>query len=293
MNKTEKKIAMVCINIGDYSVFWEDFYKSAEENFMPDTYKKYFVFTDKEDELLYGESENVFFLHQENLGWPFNTMKRFHMFKKIIDNLKEFDYVFFTNANGLFVQKVGLSILKEEKDYIVVEHPGYHFTENNSKPFERRKESNAYVPYDKGIYYVQGAFYGAKANAFIELVNQLDDLTEKDLKNNIVALWHDESFLNMFVYKNIEKVQVLGWQYIYYEERIFPFRPVIMLRDKRKYIDNKNGRFKNQNYIKEYILLYLRNIKWWIYIKLGKIKWQKNIENNNEYIGADITMKVR
>ena len=38
---------------------------------------------------------------------------------------------------------------------------------------------------EKGIYYVQGAFYGAKKESFIEMVDILDYLTEKDLKNNI------------------------------------------------------------------------------------------------------------
>lgn len=283
------KIAMLCINIGDYTVFWDEFYKSAEKNFMPESQKNYYVFTDKEINLTHRECKNINCIYQDDLGWPYNTMKRFHMFRSIINRLESYDYIFFANANALFSAKITSDILDENKDFIVVEHPGYHFKSNDQKPFERRKESNAYVAMEQGIYYVQGAFYGAKKTAFIEMVNLLDELTEKDLKKNIVALWHDESFLNMFVSKNIERVQVLGWQYLYFEERVFPYKPVIMLRDKRKYITNKNGRFKNQNYFKEYAMIYLRNIKWKFMIFVGLIKWQKNVENFPRYAGRDIT----
>ncbi len=289
MGKKKIKIAILSINIGDYIAFWDEFYKSAEKNFMPETQKTYIVFTDKEKDLPYKECENVNCIHQDDLGWPFNTMKRFHMFRSVINKLGSFDYVFFANANALFSVEINSDILNDKKDLFVVEHPGYHLKKRCDKPFERRKESNAYVPFEKGIYYVQGAFYGARRECFIEMISKLDDLTEDDIKKDIIAVWHDESFLNMFVSQNIDRTQVLGWQYLYFEECIFPYHPVIMLRDKRRYISNKNGRFKGENYFIKYSLVKLRNIKWKIMIWIGMIKWQDNVAHKPKYVGVDIT----
>ena len=96
----------------------------------------------------------------------------------------------------------------------------------------------------------------------------------------------------MFVSKNLDKCQILGWQYLYYEERVFPYRPVILLRDKRKYITNKNGRFKNQNYKVEYFKLFLRNIKWKFLILLHIKKLEENIVQDNQYRNNNVTYKA-
>ena len=282
-------IAVLSINVGDYSVFWKDFFLSAEENLFPEAQKEYFVFTDKSDTLDFVSSNNVKIIEQEDLGWPFNTMKRFEMFNRISDKLEEFDYIFFANANAKFVKKLSIDIINFKKDYIVAEHPGYHFAAKEDKPFERRIESKAFTPYDDGRYYVQGAFYGGKASSFLKMTKELDKLTKIDLNHDIVAVWHDESFLNMFVAKNIEKVQILGWQYLFFEERVFPYKPVILLRDKRKYLSNKNDRFKGQNYKIQYFLLFLRNLKWSVMIAFRIINKEENITEAGLYVNNDIT----
>lgn len=281
-------IAVLSINIGDYIVFWDDFYNSAEENFFPDSKKTYYVFTDKDNYRgLY--KSNVKVIHQENLGWPFNTMKRFHMFLSILEELKGFDYIFFANANAKFVKKIDSGIISKDKQIITVEHPGYHLKTISQKPFERRRGSLAYVPLDQGKYYVQGAFYGGQTNAFLRMIEELDNLTEQDLNKNIVAIWHDESFLNMYVSKYPELVQILGWQYMYYEEYVLPYDPVILLRNKRKYLTNKNGRFRGENFTVKKITLFLRNLKWNILIHTRKMKKENNIKNG-EYFNIDINI---
>lgn len=281
------KIAILSINIGDYSVFWDGFYESAEKNLFPEAEKSYFVFTDNE-ELLNLKKNNISFIKKNDLGWPFNTMKRFNMFSSIVDELREFDYVFFANANALFEDKLSINLIHNSKNYIVVEHPGFHFAKDIDKPFERRVESKAYVEESNGHYYVQGAFYGAKAKYFINLALSLNRLTEIDLENGIVALWHDESFLNMFVSNNIEQTQVLGWQYLYFEEYVLPYNKMIVLRNKKKYLADSNGRYKGQNFKVQYAKVIMRNLKWKFLINIGKIPYEKNYFNG-QYYGADIT----
>ena len=42
------KVAILYLCSGDYSIFWEKFFRSYEKKFLPECHKEYFVFTDKE-----------------------------------------------------------------------------------------------------------------------------------------------------------------------------------------------------------------------------------------------------
>ena len=89
-----KNIAILYICTGKYDIFWEDFYKTSEKYFLNNSEKHYFVFTDAQS--IYDENcDRVHKIYQKTLGWPYNTLMRFNMFKGIEEKLKEFDYIFF------------------------------------------------------------------------------------------------------------------------------------------------------------------------------------------------------
>jgi len=286
------KIAMLNISIGKYDVFWKDFYLTAEKNFLPGHEKKYFVFTDNIS--IYGaDFDNINVIFQENLGWPYNTMKRFHMFKKIISRLQCYDYIFFVNSNALFVQKLTDKFINAEKNIITIIHPGLYGTDINDMPYERNPESNAYIPVGKGAFYVQGAFIGGKSDAFIQMTEKLCIMTEEDLSDNIVAVWHDESFLNKYILDR-KDVQVMGRQYLYYEEYVFPYKPVILLRNKRNYGDL--GKFRGltanrKKEVKEHIKLTLRNLVYRCLICLHIKKTVKYITEDGHYLDTDLNLE--
>ena len=280
------RVAILNISIGEYCCFWEEFYNTAEKNFLTDCQKEYFVFTDAV--FLYKETdEKVHKVYCEDMGWPYNTMKRFHLFMSIEKELMVFDYAIFINANAVFRQCLTSKIFLKNKDIITVEHPGMHFKEKRKLPFESRKESCAFVPLEQRKIYVQGALLGGRLPRFVEFVKELDQWIEEDLKKGIIAVWHDESFLNKYVVEN-NNVQVLGWQYLKYEEYIMPYQSVIELRKKENYITKVNGRFKGRRKWYSEFYLYVRNIKWKIRIKLGKYKWCNIIDKKGNYIALDI-----
>ncbi len=281
------RIAVLSINIGEYIVFWNGFYNSSEKNFFPDCEKEYFVFTDKTDDVRFIKS-NVHVIHAEDEGWPLNSMHRFKLFWSIESKLDSFDYIFFGNANAVFCRRIDEGILCSNKAIITVEHPGRHGDEPSTIPWERRRESNAFVSIDDGKVYVQGAFFGGKKDAFLTMCQELNEKTEEDLSKGIVAVVHDESFLNMYIIGRSD-VQILGWQYLKYEEFVYPYVSVIMLRNKRKSISNKNGRFVNQNYLLSDILQFLRNVKWALMIKFRIIKWVDYIDKEGRFVGTDIS----
>lgn len=284
-------IAVLSINLGEYVIFWKRFYESAQENFLPDCPKTYYVFTDA-NKLDYSEKENVHIIPHEDMGWPYNTMRRFQLFISIKDKLEDFDYIFFANANSEFLYPLTDKFLLPQKNIITVEHPGRHGDPAETIPFERRKESRAYVSLEDGRIYVQGAFIGGKSHAFIEMSETLERLTEEDLNEGIIAAVHDESFLNMYV-AGRKDVQILGWQYLYFEGVIRPYMPVIQLRSKFKYLSKGNARYKDISRFKSGILGVLRNVKWWILIKLNIYKWYDVVDNKGDYLDLDISGRTR
>ncbi|NDJ26967.1 hypothetical protein GW575_03205 [Campylobacter sp. MIT 19-121] len=165
------KIAMLYICTGKYDIFWKDFFISCEKYFHPECQKEYFVFTDSNELYQEHENERIHKIFQENLGWPYNTLMRFHMFLKIEKELQEFDYIFFMNANVEFLKEV--SFLPTKEQLIVVNHPGFYNKNPQDFTYDRNEKSLAYIPFEqdeekenlfygkiKGKYYVFGAFNG-------------------------------------------------------------------------------------------------------------------------------------
>ena len=111
------RIGILYICTGKYDIFWKDFYLSAERYFMQDQsfIIEYYVFTDSPK--LYDEENNkhIHRIKQKNLGWPDNTLKRFHIFLRIKEQLeRETDYLFFFNANLLFTSPISKESRNDE-----------------------------------------------------------------------------------------------------------------------------------------------------------------------------------
>ena len=117
-------VAILYVCTGKYSVFWEEFYKSCNQFFLPKTGKRFFVFSDSLQ--LKNTSPDVELIYQKKLGWPYDTLMRFHLFSSIKEKLVKYDYVFFFNANILFQRPIDESIMKKGDapvELIVVNHP--------------------------------------------------------------------------------------------------------------------------------------------------------------------------
>ena len=96
--------------------------------------------------------------------------------------------------------------------------------------YERRKNSQAYIPYNSGEHYYQGGLIGGESKAYIELLEQCSLMTETDLKRNITARWHDESYLNKYLLD--KQIKILSTEYGRPQEWTVPPTPKIIFRDK-------------------------------------------------------------
>ena len=237
-----KKIAILYIATNKYTIFWNNFYQTAEKNFLPKHQKTYFLFTD-DDNMQVGT--NVVKIHQDHLPWPYVTLNRFHFFDSIKEKLKEFDYIYFANANLTIYSPVNEEIFPtEEQEIVVTQHAWYYMETKDQFPYERsQKESKSFIPYNEGKYYIHAAFFGGTKNGFLKMNNTLKEWIDSDLKNQIIPIWHDESMLNKYVWnknKNKEPILVLWPEYLYFEatspaEEFMPYAKIIYL-DKNNFM---------------------------------------------------------
>ena len=90
------KVAFLYICTGRYAQFFDGFYESAEQYLLQGVEKRYFVFTDQEQ---LTKAANVELLIRSCKGFPEDSLFRFDRFLEIREQLKEYDYTFFFNAN--------------------------------------------------------------------------------------------------------------------------------------------------------------------------------------------------
>ena len=226
------KIAILYICTGKYIRFWDEFYRTAETCLLPGLEKHYFVFTDA----TFPEetSENVTKVAQQNLGWPDNTLRRFHMFLKIENVLANFDYVYYFNANCRFQQTIEATFLPENDDaLLVVQHPGQIAKPTDKLPYERNPRSRACIPIGTGRYYVCGGVNGGSAKTFLRFARAARTAIDDDFRDGVVAIWHDESHLNRYILDHPHTVRHAG--YCYPQGNNLDVLMMIECRDKKGY----------------------------------------------------------
>ena len=232
------KIAILYICTGKYKIFWKDFYLSCEKKFINEAEKEYFVFTDRPKIDFEKENKNIHRIFQENLGWPNNTLMRFDMFFRIKEKLINFDYIFFFNADLICLEKISASDFLPEKNenLVAVIHPGYLNKKKNKFPYDRSEKTLACISKNSGKYYFAGGLNGGRSKNFLEAISVMKNNIEIDKKNNIIAKWHDESHWNKYLETRTD-IKILYPDYLYPEANNIPFKKIIMIRDKRKYLN--------------------------------------------------------
>ena len=215
------KIVILTIATNKYLQFVEKLYDDIAEKFCTDCEINCLLFTDHEVET----SDNVRVHYIDHEPWPMPTLKRYNYFVKEKDFILEHDYCFYFDAD----MRIDHEVTKEEVcDDLVVTLHGYqslHPPEQMS--YERRPVSRAYVPFGEEGKYCAGGFNGGKTTEFIRMSEVIAYRVNKDLENDVVALWHDESHLNRYIL-DTPPTKVLDPTYCYAEEFIgsnYPYSP--------------------------------------------------------------------
>lgn len=195
-----KRIAILYICTGRYNVFFADFYQSAEEFLLTDKQyqKEYFVWT---DDMSLSNEKNVHLIYKKSEGFPADSLFRFEMFMQAEEKLKEFDYIYFFNANALILRPVGEEILPDESGLAMGIWPGKREKQHPMFfPYERNRKSLAYVaPYGKNYTYFMGGLNGGTTDAYLNMIRTLCHNIRDDYNRGIIAKVHDESHINAYL----------------------------------------------------------------------------------------------
>ncbi len=208
------KVAYITVATGNYSRFIDGLIQSGLENFLPDNQTDFIILTDSQEHLI-KDLPRVRFIQQDRLGFPHDTLKRFHLINSIKSDL-DYDYLFFGNVNLIFNKAIRNDILPTTNDgnLVGVTHPGFYKSGRWEYTYERNPNSKAYVPYgEEGSIYYQGCFFGGTSTEFLKMSSKLQKTVDDDLDNNLIAVWWDESHLNKYFIENPPKTLHPGYAY--------------------------------------------------------------------------------
>lgn len=201
------KAAIIFIGTNRYAEFFQGYYEAISSHFCASLEKTFFVFTDQPDNPVFSK-DNTVVNTVEHLDWPYITLYRFKFMNSISDKLKDFDYTFFVDADLWPVKSIDFSELFSDNEFVAVQHPGFV---GRIGTFETNLISTATVldkKYDLSVYR-QGCFWGGSSTRINDMVKELDENVDEDLKNGFVSCWHDESHMNKFFLKNLKHVRTI------------------------------------------------------------------------------------
>lgn len=113
------------------------------------------------------------------------------------------DYAFYVNANAIFNETTNINL---NYDMNFVMHTGYNdnskYKEYNDNQIEGSESFIDYGKLPNGIKYCQSGFFGGKPNYLKQFCKDICQMLEIDLAKGIIPTWHDESYLNKWLYCN-------------------------------------------------------------------------------------------
>ncbi|XP_055011070.1 histo-blood group ABO system transferase 2-like [Boleophthalmus pectinirostris] len=125
---------------------------------------------------------------------------------------READYLFMMDVDSVFRGHVGAEALSRLVG--TLHRMYYRTTKREDFPYERRPESQAYIPPTEGDYYYTAAVWGGLLDDMYRLVKHCDEKSQEDAKIGVEAAWQEESHLNKYFLYN-KPTKVLSPEYLW------------------------------------------------------------------------------
>ena len=226
------KIGILVVGTGNYRHYFPNLYYTMKKRFLKNHEKMFFFFTDVTEKM----PPDVAQIQINRRGFPGDTLLRYHYFCGIDKHLRWADVLYYIDVDSFVNEEVGDEILPDNKGLIAVAHPGFYNNRTPTAPLgtpETRPESTAYISTsEKRPCYWMGGFTGGRTEDFLNLSMTNMKNIDKDLENDIVAVWHDESHLNRYLTSNQENVKTLLPSYGYPESWDLGMPKKILMLDK-------------------------------------------------------------
>nr|XP_033772329.1 histo-blood group ABO system transferase-like isoform X3 [Geotrypetes seraphini] len=210
------RIGLIVSAVGKYIKLLKKFLESAERYFMKGGMVKYYVCTDRPDEVkalnLDIKRPMKIIKVPEYSDWNQAVMGRMEVIKNQTELLfhKELDYLACLDIDIVMLNPIGVEILGEMVGAL---HPGYYHSPRKGLPYERRPVSQAFIPKDEGDFYYQGNFFLGTVPRIYQLTKACYEDIMKDRANGIHARVDEESHLNKYFLYN-KPTKVLSPEYI-------------------------------------------------------------------------------
>lgn len=193
--------------------------------------------------------------------WPYPTLMRYHLFLQQEEKLKTFDKLLYIDADMEIVQEISADIFGEW--LTCAKHPMYALDRRFIPPYESNPNSSAYIARfgqiltdNKGKIwfdpiYAAGGVQGGATKPFLEAMWWMKRSIDRDLQNNYIAIWNDESHWNAYLASHPNNnLSVLGPDYVYpdslikdYYEKIWgrSYEPKIITVTKKHSLSKQGG----------------------------------------------------
>lgn len=203
--KSKYKIALISICLNQpYWPYIGPMFDSARKFFLKGHEVDFLVWSDMP------KLEGATVFSTEPFGWPLPTLFRYSLFLQQEEKLREYDFVFYCDADMLFVNRVGNEVLGD--DLTAAQHPMYALNRNLIPPYEPNPKSRAFIPRLGRIIehngkkrlepiYAAGGFQGGRTDSFIKAMKTMKEWIDEDFANNYIPIWNDESIWNAYLFR--------------------------------------------------------------------------------------------
>lgn len=210
-------IATTVFALGKYTRFLKDFLESAEEHYFVGFRVHYYLFTDQSEavpEVKMGENHRLTVRKVPSLDrWQDISMGRMEILEKLMENelASKADYIFCLDVDTKFYGRWGVETLGR---LVGVLHPWFFDYPRDQFTYERRQESQAFIPAGEGDYYYTAAAFGGSLADVHHLTKTCREQLNIDAANSIEAIWHEESHLNKYFLNN-KPSKILSPEYLW------------------------------------------------------------------------------
>ena len=212
---TRKNIALCIVATKKYKLLLEQVLKSARKHFLCGHNVHFFVFSDAlgYESWLDLDEYTIHWRQIEDLPHPLPCLFRYKYILREARRLKDFDYIFWCDADMTFISDVGDELLGD--GITAIDHPcspnGNMLPRFSEWSSEKNTKSLAYIPPEERRNYWCGGFQGGASEAFLSVAKTLDKNIDTDLGQNIVAVYSDESHFNKYLSKTPPSVNLPHW----------------------------------------------------------------------------------
>lgn len=218
-------VVTICLN-PTYWPYLGKMVESARKFFLKGHEVDYFTWSDMPEDQLPG----IKVFPTLPFEWPLPTLKRYHLFLQQEALLREYDFIFYIDADMLFVSRVGDEVLG---NLTLAQHPMYAVNRHQIPPYEPNIGSRAYIPRLGRVIeengkkrfeplYLAGGFQGGRSDTFIEAMKTMKGWIDEDFANNYVPIWNDESIWNAYCFRKFEGGIVTSDNAVLSPEYVYP-----------------------------------------------------------------------